>query len=108
MLFNDIEYPTDSQGYLLKPEMWNKNFANFVAANDKITLNEEHWQVINFVRDFYDEFNTSPSIRALVKAMQNKYGKENISSASLQRLFPQGTAKQSTKIAGLPKPARCI
>ncbi|MEW5027546.1 TusE/DsrC/DsvC family sulfur relay protein, partial [Klebsiella pneumoniae] len=24
------------------------------------------------------------------------------------RLFPKGTAKQATKIAGLPKPVKCI
>jgi sulfurtransferase tusE len=26
----------------------------------------------------------------------------------LQRLFPDGPAKQATKLAGLPKPAKCL
>lgn len=68
----------------------------------------EHWEVVRFVRGFYLEFNTSPAIRMLVKAMANKYGEEKGNSRYLYRLFPKGPAKQATKIAGLPKPVKCI
>jgi tRNA 2-thiouridine synthesizing protein E len=64
--------------------------------------------VIHFVRGFYLEFNTSPAIRMLVKAMGQKYGEEKGNSRYLFRLFPQGPAKQATKIAGLPKPVKCL
>lgn len=57
---------------------------------------------------FYLEFNTSPAIRMLVKAMANKFGEEKGNSRYLYRLFPKGPAKQATKIAGLPKPVKCI
>jgi len=108
LLFNGQEIETDAQGYLLDSTLWDLPLANFIAEQENITMSEEHWQVVHFVRDFYEEFNTSPAIRALVKAMGNKYGKEKISSRYLYRLFPDGPAKQATKIAGLPKPARCI
>ena len=108
LIFNDQEIATDAQGYLLDSTLWSNELAAEIAQLENIIMSEEHWQVVYFVRDFYEQFNTSPAIRALVKAMQNKYGKEKISSRYLYRLFPDGPAKQATKIAGLPKPARCI
>jgi tRNA 2-thiouridine synthesizing protein E len=108
LLFNGQEYPTDSQGYLLDATLWTHELAAFIAQSESLEMSDEHWQVVFFVRDFYLEYNTSPAIRALVKAMEKKYGKEKISSRYLYRLFPKGPAKQATKIAGLPKPARCI
>lgn len=108
LIFNGQQFETDAQGYLLDSTIWNESLAIYIAEQESITLNDEHWQVIHFVRDFYLEFNTSPAIRALVKALEKKYGKEKISSRYLYRLFPKGPAKQATKIAGLPKPARCI
>lgn len=108
MIFNDQEIATDAQGYLLDSTVWNDQLAQAIAQLENITMSDEHWQVVYFVRDFYEQFNTSPAIRALVKAMEKKYGKEKISSRYLYRLFPDGPAKQATKIAGLPKPARCI
>lgn len=108
LLFNEQEYPTDPQGYLLDAALWSEQLAIYIAEQEAITMTAEHWQVINFVRAFYIEYNTSPAIRALVNALEKKYGKEKISSRYLYRLFPKGPAKQATKIAGLPKPARCI
>ena len=108
MIFNGQEIATDKQGYLLDSTLWDAALANEIATLEAITMSDEHWQVVYFVREFYEQFNTSPAIRALVKAMQNKYGAEKVSSRYLYKLFPDGPAKQATKIAGLPKPARCI
>lgn len=108
MIFLDQEYPTDTQGYLLESAQWNENLAVFIADQEGLYMSDNHWQVIRFIRAFYLEFNTSPAMRPLIKAMQKKYGTTKISSRYLYHLFPQGPAKQATKIAGLPKPARCI
>jgi len=101
-----IEY--DKQGYLLDFKQWDEELAVVIAKNDNMTLLEEHWEVIRFVRQFYLTYNTSPAIRALTKAMKAEFGEEKASSRYLYRLFPEGPAKQATKYAGLPKPARCI
>ena len=108
MLFEGQQYPTDNQGYLLDSTIWSESLAVEIAQLELVEMTESHWQVVFFVREFYLEFNTSPAIRALVKAMQKKYGAELVNSRYLYRLFPEGPAKQATKIAGLPKPARCI
>lgn len=99
---------TDKAGYLLNVHDWTPELAEVIAQIDNIEMNESRWEVVNFVRDFYLEFNTSPAIRALVKAMAQKLGTDKGNSRYLYRLFPKGPAKQATKIAGLPKPAKCL
>ncbi|CAM2773728.1 TusE/DsrC/DsvC family sulfur relay protein [Pseudoalteromonas distincta] len=106
--FNNQQIETDKQGYLLDHTLWSKELAPIIAIQENITLSEQHWEVINFVRDFYIEYNTSPAIRMLVKAMAKALGEDKGNSLYLYKLFPKGPAKQATKIAGLPKPARCI
>lgn len=98
----------DKQGYLTDSSQWNEQVAIAIAKNEGIDLKDDHWQVIRYVRKFYEEFNTSPSIRPLVKYLAQQWSKEKGSSIYLHILFPEGPAKQATKIAGLPKPARCI
>ena len=106
--FNNKQIETDKQGYLVDSNDWCEELAPIIAEQENITLSEQHWEVVHFVRDFYVEYNTSPAIRMLVKAMAQKLGEEKGNSMYLYKLFPKGPAKQATKIAGLPKPARCI
>ncbi len=103
-----LHIKTDQNGYLLDSSQWDHDLANILANIENIPLTDDHWEVIHFVRQFYDEFNTSPSIRPLVKYLKNEVDNEKFNSLYLQILFPDGPAKQATKIAGLPKPARCI
>ena len=105
---NNIEIATDKQGYLLNFKDWDEDLAKQLAQQDDVKLTTEHWEVINFVRKFYLTYNTSPAIRALTKAMKAEFGEQKANSRYLYRLFPEGPAKQATKYAGLPKPARCI
>ena len=106
--FNNQQIDTDKQGYLLDYTLWTKELAPIIAEQENIILSKQHWEVINFVRNFYLEYNTSPAIRMLVKAMAKSLGEDKGNSIYLYKLFPKGPAKQATKIAGLPKPARCI
>ncbi|OUS28733.1 sulfurtransferase TusE [Thalassotalea sp. 42_200_T64] len=106
--FNNQQIDTDKEGYLLNINDWSAELAPVIAAADNINLTEDHWQVVHFVRNFYLEYKTSPAIRALIKALKAEFGEEKANSRYLYRLFPKGPAKQATKIAGLPKPARCI
>ena len=108
LIFEGKEIETDTEGYLKESSQWSESLAVVIAENEGISLSPEHWEVVRFVRDFYLEFNTSPAIRMLVKAMTNKFGEEKGNSRYLYRLFPKGPAKQATKIAGLPKPVKCI
>ena len=105
---NNTIIETDPLGYLLDVNQWNQDVALAIAEKENLQLTEAHWEVIHFVRDFYKEYTTSPAIRMLVKAMAQKLGEDKGNSRYLQRLFPDGPAKQATKLAGLPKPAKCL
>ena len=105
---NSTALATDKDGYLHDHTQWNEEVARAIAQAENLELTDAHWEVIYFVRDFYQEYNTSPAIRMLVKAMAEKLGADKGNSRYLQRLFPEGPAKQATKLAGLPKPAKCL
>ena len=106
--FNGQNIETDHQGYLKVVSDWSPELALIIAKEEEIDLTDAHWEVINFVRNFYLEFKTSPAIRVLVKAIGQSLGSDKGNSKYLYTLFPVGPAKQATKIAGLPKPAKCI
>lgn len=108
LIVNELQIATDSEGYLLDLNQWCPEVALAIAEQENLTLTDAHWEVIHFVRAFYQEYKTSPAIRMLVKAMAQKLGEEKGNSRYLQRLFPDGPAKQATKLAGLPKPAKCL
>ena len=108
IIFDNKTIATDEQGYLLEHSDWSEALAPLLAQQDGLELTPAHWEVIRFVREFYLTYNTSPAIRALTKAMKAQFGEEKANSRYLYSLFPEGPAKQATKYAGLPKPARCI
>ena len=108
LIVNNLNIETDKLGYLLDFEQWTDDVALAIAKKEHLDLTDAHWQVIHFVREFYQKFNKSPAIRPLIKYLKKNMGEAKIDSLFLAKLFPEGAAKQSTKLAGLPKPTRCI
>ncbi|KII75888.1 TusE/DsrC/DsvC family sulfur relay protein [Vibrio renipiscarius] len=106
--YNGKTIETDAQGYLLDSKQWEEGMIEVLAEQEGISLTEAHLEVVHFVRAFYLEFNTSPAVRMLVKAMEKAHGPEKGNSKYLFKLFKEGPAKQATKLAGLPKPAKCL
>ncbi len=98
----------DKEGFLKNLSDWNKSVAVALAKNEQITLTEAHWEIIFLVREFYQTFQISPSMRALVKRTGQILGEEKGKSIYLLQLFPVSPAKFISKIAGLPKPANCL
>jgi len=106
--FNGATIEADEEGYLTDLSVWNKDLAVLIAEDEKIDMSEEHWEVVNFLRDYYDEYQIAPAVRVLIKAMKKKFGPEKGSNKYMYELFPYGPAKQACKIAGLPKPTGCV
>ncbi|SHO56428.1 TusE/DsrC/DsvC family sulfur relay protein [Vibrio quintilis] len=106
--YNGSVIETDKEGYLLDHTQWEPEMITILAEKEGIELTDSHLEVIHFVRDFYEEYKTAPAVRMLVKAMEKEYGPDKGNSKYLFKLFRQGPAKQATKLAGLPKPAKCL
>ncbi|MBF0188148.1 MAG: TusE/DsrC/DsvC family sulfur relay protein [Magnetococcales bacterium] len=105
---NGTTYETDEDGYLVNLTDWNEDVAKFLATQEEIDMSESHWEVVQFLREYYEEYKIAPMIRILTKAIGKKLGKEKGNTKYLYDLYPGGPAKQACKIAGLPKPTGCV
>ena len=98
----------DEEGYITNLADCTKELADVIAEAEEIDMNEEHWAVVNFLREYYDEYQIAPAVRVLIKAIKKEMGPEKGNNKYMYELFPYGPAKQACKIAGLPKPTGCV
>lgn len=96
-LSGNKHYLVDVRGFLVDPDTWDPNFAMHRALEMKIPrgqLTEQHWQVIEYLRDVFKKEKRIPTI---YEACENcDLGFENFES-----LFPNGYHRGALKIAGL-------
>ena len=96
------EIEIDEDGFIQEPEKWNNDVAEDLAkTEDAFPMGEDHWKLVNYLRNYFLEYDIAPPIRMLCKAtgFNLKY---------VYELFPGGPAKGACKVAGLPKPTGCV
>jgi len=99
----------NNEGFLEDAWAWTPEVAEAIAAEDAIELSENHWEIIEFLRDFYKQHEVSPpSNRLFVKAVKEAFGEQKGNSIYLMQLFPGTPAKTACRIAGLPRPTNCL
>lgn len=92
----------DEDGFIVDPAVWSTDLVEYVAQEEGIeALTDDHWKVINYLRDYYKQFGIAPMIRKLCKDT-------GFSLKEIYELFPSGPAKGACKMAGLPKPTGCV
>lgn len=92
----------DGDGFLVNPQLWNVDIAMEIAKEDGIhDLTEQHWSVINVIRNNYLEKGMAPMIRVICK-------ETNLKLREIYELFPLGPARGACRVAGLPKPDGCV
>ena len=98
----NVSIEVDEDGFMLNPEEWNDDVAAALASTEGIdALNDDHWKVMNYLRDYYKEFGVAPMIRKLCK-------ETGFPLKQIYELFPSGPAKGACKLAGLAKPTGCV
>jgi TusE/DsrC/DsvC family sulfur relay protein len=101
---NGVEKETDDDGYLLEAD-FSEEAVHAIAADQGLTLSDDHWAIINFLRTKYQEDGQTPNLRNMMKMLEEEQVIADVSSARMFDLFPDGgAAKQGVKVAGLTKP----
>lgn len=97
-----IETELDEDGFLVNPGDWTPGFVEAIAQDEGVEkVTDDHWKIINYLRDYYKKFDSCPPIRMLVK--ESGYDLKTI-----YKLFPTGPAKGACRLAGAPKPTGCV
>ena len=100
--WKNVKIQVDEDGFMENPEEWNKEVALALASTEDVTeLTEEHWKLINYLRDYFQQYGIAPMIRKLCK-------ETGFPLKKVYELFPSGPAKGACKVAGLAKPTGCV
>jgi len=99
---------TTEDGFLVDLTDWSEAVAIEIATINDIELTDLHWEIVLFIRNYYQQFKHLPNARVFTKAIKKQFGEEKGNSRYLHKLFPQGPLKYACKIAGIPKPPTCL
>lgn len=99
---------TDQEGFLLDPAEWNRQVAECIAQGESLDLTEDRWMVVEFVRQYFEERQTVPEARTVLRMIGERLGKERGTRRFLHDLFPYGYGQQACKIAGMRKPLKLM
>jgi len=91
----------NDEGFLVDPSEWDEQLATTLATQIGITLTDEHWRAIRFLRDDYVAQGETATLRRISTV-------GGIPVKTLFQLFPQKPAKKLAYVAGLPKPHGCV
>jgi len=98
----NVKIEVDEDGFIQEMDKWNEDVARALAEAEGVTeMTENHWKVVNYLRDYYQKFGIAPMIRKLCK-------ETGFSLKEIYELFPSGPAKGACKVAGLAKPTGCV
>ena len=102
-----MDLTLDADGHLADAAAWSEAVAAHLAEQAAIQLGPAHWRVIRVARQFHAETGVPPSMRPLVKLLREQEP-ALASSIALLRLFPGSPATVVAKLAGLPRPDKCL
>ncbi len=97
-----VRIDLDDQGFMLDPDQWNDKVARALAQDEGIEeLTDDHWKIIDYLRDFHEEKETAPMIRVLCR-------ETGFTLMRIYELYANGPAKGACRVAGLPRPDSCV
>lgn len=105
--FEGQRYETDIQGFLKRRLAWSRGLGEYMAHLDGVTLTQEHWEIIHYFREYYEDYNIPPPMRMVIRVFKKAFGDDNANSRYLLKLFPEGPTKAASKFGGMPKPKNC-
>jgi tRNA 2-thiouridine synthesizing protein E len=99
---NGHEVLTDSEGYLVNLDDWSEGFVRAGAEREGLELTDETWEVIRFLRDYFEEHQVQANVREIIKHFRQVWGPDKGDNRYLHTIFPRGgPQKQGNRLAGL-------
>lgn len=103
LLIAGRDLAVDRKGFLASFDDWDPEVAEAMAAEQGLVLTKRHWVVIEFLRDYYQEFGHPPSPKNVIRAVGQEISPHvPCTRRTLEGLFPNGGCRQACHIAGLP------
>lgn len=97
-----VDVEIDEDGFIQDPGCWSEAVALDLAKTEGVeAMSEDHWKLVNYLRDYYQKFGMAPMVRKVIK-------ETGFDQKRIYELFPSGPAKGACKVAGLPKPTGCV
>ena len=96
-----VDVQVDDEGFMTDPTQWTEDIGRQLAANIGIEMTEDHWQVVKFLREDFNDTGETATLRRVTTA-------GGFPTKELFRLFPKKPAKKMSYVAGLQKPVGCI
>jgi len=63
-----IEVEIDEDGFIQEPDKWSNAVADDISKGEEaFPMTEEHWKVVNYLRDYFIKYEIAPPIRMLCK-----------------------------------------
>jgi TusE/DsrC/DsvC family sulfur relay protein len=94
---------SDMQGHWAELAHWSPLVANRLADADGLTLDEEHWQVIYYLREHFRVLGPDWTARRVTQSLGRDFAEAG-GRRYLYQLFPRGPLVQGCHLAGLPVP----
>ena len=92
----------DNEGFLWSVDDWSEDLTVALAAEAGLAeLDETHWRVLRFLRQYYRDNGRAPLNRQLALGTEMPLLK-------LESLFPGGIKQGARRLAGLPNPKTCM
>jgi len=92
----------DDEGYVVDPDAWDERLAETIAAAQGLVLEDDHWAVIHFMREYRAERRITPDARHVMKHLEQRHPGHG--RARLFELFPYGYVAQACRVAGMKRP----
>lgn len=98
----------DNEGFLLDSSDWSLEIAQQIADHENIQMSKDHWEVVKFVREYFEVNQSVPEFRKALKTLKETLGLEKATRKYVYSLFPYGYGQQACKIAGMRKPLKLM
>ncbi|MCP4283304.1 MAG: TusE/DsrC/DsvC family sulfur relay protein [Gammaproteobacteria bacterium] len=95
---------TDQEGYIQDMDDWSEDYVYALAKKESLEVTQEHWDVIFYIREYYEKNRVQAQVRDMIKHFKKIWGPERGNNRHLHDIFPKGgPQKQGNRLAGIRK-----